>query len=318
MNLNRLDLNLIRVFDALMQERSVTRAGEQLGLSQPAVSAALNRLRHEFDDQLFIRRGSDMVPTPKAEELAEPARSALAQIRRMLHSGHGFDLATLDRTFTLFGADFFSIHFMPELARKVRAIAPNVRLRFLDSARGDLGRLLSEDAIDLALERPHSTADWVSSVQVFEIAFKVIAAAGHAEIAKAAIAPGARLPLDLFCQLSHAIRSVDGSMAGLTDASLREIGQERRVGLALPHFQAVARAVAVSDVIAVIPEHAANAAMRELPLALYAPPIDINGGPARMYWHSRHDADPVHRWLRNQVNSALDELTLPEKERSVD
>jgi len=281
--MNRMDLNLIRVFDAVMQERSVTRAGEQVGLSQPAVSAALNRLRHEFNDQLFVRRGSDMVPTPKAEALAEPARAALAHIRRMFHSGQSFDPAELDRTFTLFGADFFSIHYMPDLARRIRAIAPNVRLRFLDSARGDLGRLLSEDAIDLALERPHTVADWVSSIQVFDIAFKVIAAANHAEIAKASVASGTRLPLDLFCQLSHAIRSVDGSMAGLTDASLKEIGRRRNVVLVLPHFQAVARAVAVSDLIAVVPDHAANAATRELPLTIYEAPFDISGGPARIY-----------------------------------
>jgi DNA-binding transcriptional LysR family regulator len=181
-------------------------------------------------------------------------------------------------------------------------------LRFLDSARGALARLLSEDAIDIALERPHSTFDWISSVEVFQVHFKVIAAPGNAEIGKAAVAANSPLPLDLFCDLAQAIRSVDGSMTGLTDTALAEIGRKRRVVLILPHFQAVARAVAISDLIAVVHEHSAAAARRELPLAVYDAPFEIKGGPARMYWHSRHDSDPAHQWMREQVLLTLEEL----------
>lgn len=101
MNLNALDLNLIKVFDALLRERSVTRAGEQIGLSQPAVSAALNRLRYILNDQLFVRRGNEMMPTPRAESLAEPLRAALREIERVFQSSRNFEPAELDRTFTL-------------------------------------------------------------------------------------------------------------------------------------------------------------------------------------------------------------------------
>ncbi|WP_224516148.1 LysR family transcriptional regulator [Mesorhizobium sp. CA8] len=150
MNLNALDLNLVRVLDALLREKSVTRAGEQIGLSQPAVSAALNRLRHALNDQLFVRRGNDMVPTPRAESLAEPVRAALREIERAFQPATDFDPARLERTFTFMGADFFSMLLMPPFAARIAAVAPGVSFRFLDSAIGDVSKLLQEDRIDLA------------------------------------------------------------------------------------------------------------------------------------------------------------------------
>lgn len=171
MNFNALDLNLMRVFDALMRERSVTRAGDRIGLSQPAVSAALSRLRHVFNDNLFVRQGNEMLPTPQALELGERARLALAEIEGMIRSVRGLELTELDRTYTLLGADFFSMLLMPQLARKVHEQAPNVRLRLLDSARGDVARLLQENAVDMALERPLELPDWLSSAAV-SIAFR--------------------------------------------------------------------------------------------------------------------------------------------------
>ncbi len=167
MNINSVDLNLVRVLDALLRERSVTRAGERIGLSQPAVSAALSRLRYALNDQLFVRRGNDMLPTPLAERLAEPVRAALSEIDRMFGSARTFEPAELERTFTLMGADFFSMLLMPALAGELAELAPKVSLRLLDSASGDVVRMLQEDAIDVALERPLDVPDWISSVRLF-------------------------------------------------------------------------------------------------------------------------------------------------------
>jgi DNA-binding transcriptional LysR family regulator len=305
MNLNALDLNLVRVLDALLRERSVTRAGERIGLSQPAVSAALSRLRHALNDQLFVRRGNDMVPTPRAESLAEPVRAALREIERAFQSAKDFDPAKLERTFTFMGADFFSMLLMPSLAVRIAIAAPGVSLRFLDSARGDVSRLLQDDEIDAALERPLEVSDSVSSAALFHSPFVIIAASDNAAISLAGIVQGECLPMELFCELPHVLRSIDGSMSGSTDQALAGIGLKRRVSLALPHFQAVALAVAQGNHLAAVPRQFARWAARSLPIVIYEPPLSIPVPEVRMYWHARRDDEPPHRWIREQI---LDEV----------
>lgn len=306
MNFATFDLNLLRVFDALMRERSVTRAGDRIALSQPAVSAALNRLRIALDDQLFVRRGTEMAPTPRAESLAEPVREALRAIERSLFGVQRFEPLQAQATFTLLGADFFSTLVMPELAARVRIEAPGVTLRFLDSARGDVDRLLAEDVLDLALERPLSTPDWVSSAPLFESPFAIIAAAGNHRLSE--VGAGTAVPLDLFCEIPQALRSIDGSLSGLMDESLAAAGAKRKVVLALPHFHAVAMAVARSDLIAAVPRQFAQAVATDLNLAVYDPPTATPAPEIRMYWHSRHDAHPAHAWLRAKVLAMVGEI----------
>jgi DNA-binding transcriptional LysR family regulator len=162
MNFAAFDLNLLKAFDALMKERSVTRAGDLIGLSQPAVSNALNRLRHALGDELFVRRGNDMIPTPRAEALAERIRDALVQVELAIAGDAGFDLARAERIFTLMGADFFSMQVMPVLSEQIARAAPGIRLRLIDSGSGDVERLLRDNVIDAALERPLDMPDWVS------------------------------------------------------------------------------------------------------------------------------------------------------------
>lgn len=310
MNLNSLDLNLIRVFDALMQERSVTRAGERVGLSQPAVSSALSRLRYALNDQLFIRRGNEMLATPRAEELAELARSALNSIERMVHSRSTFDPLTLERTFTLLGSDFFSLMLMPHLAVKLAESAPRVAVRLLDSARGDVTRLLQDDAVDMALERPVEVPDWISSILLFPSAFVIIAAADNPDLA--GVAEGEPVPLDSFCALPHALRSIDGSMSGMVDDALEATGRHRQVVLALPHFQAVALAVARGRMIAAVPSQFAEMARSDLALKIYRPPFDVPVPDIKLYWHSRHDSEVGHQWMRHQVLAAVNDLGFAE------
>lgn len=314
MNINALDLNLIRVFDALMQEKSVTRAGDRIGLSQPAVSAALNRLRHALNDQLFVRRGNEMIPTPRAEELAALARSALSQIERMVQSEERFDPAALERTFTLLGSDFFSTLFMPHLAQTVLRAAPKIGLRLLDSARGDVARLLLEDAVDMALERPLEVPEWISSLLLFRSPFVLIAASANPGIA--GLPEGEPMPLEVFCMLPHAIRSIDGSMSGLVDEALAKAGHKRRVSLALPHFQGVALAVAQSGHIAAVPQQFADAVKGELNLRTFLPPFPVQVPEIKLYWHSRHDGEKAHRWMREQIVQAVRALRFDLEEAS--
>jgi DNA-binding transcriptional LysR family regulator len=302
MNFASFDLNLLRVFDALMRERSATRAGALIGLSQPAVSNALNRLRQVLGDELFVRRGNDMVPTPRAESLAERVRDALAQVEQALAGDVRFDPEGADRVFTLLGADFFATQLMPDLAERIAAAAPRIALRLLDSASGDVERLLRENAIDAALERPLEMPDWVSRHLLFGSPFAIIAARRHPALKS--VRPGAQLPLDRFCALPHAIRSIDGSMAGMIDDALRKAGAERRVMLALPNFQGIAQAVARGRLIAAVPVQFATAVAKDLDLAIYAPPVEVPVPEISMYWHKRHDQNPAHRWLRGQIVDA--------------
>jgi DNA-binding transcriptional LysR family regulator len=304
MNFASFDLNLLKAFDALMKERSVTRAGNLIGLSQPAVSNALNRLRHALGDELFVRRGNDMIPTPRAEALADSIRDTLAQIEQAIAGDAGFDPARAERIFTLMGADFFSMQMMPALSEHVARAAPGIRLRLLDSGSGDVERLLRDNVIDAALERPLEMPDWVSRQLLFRSPFVVIAARGHKAIRKAGVKPGDRLPLAVFCALPHALRSIDGSMSGNIDDALRKAGAERQVILALPHFQGIALAVARGHLIAAVPLQFAQAVAKTAELAIFRPPIDVPVPDIRLYWHKRHDRNPAHRWLRERIVDA--------------
>lgn len=305
MNFAAFDLNLLRVFDALARERSVTRAGDLIGLSQPAMSSALNRLRHILDDELFVRRGNDMMPTPRAEAIAGSIRDALAQIEQTVAGDARFDPASATRIFTLFGADLFSMQLMPRFAERIAALAPGIKLRLLDSASGDVERLLRDNVIDMALERPLDMPDWVSHELMFSSPFVVIAKRGHPDIRAAKIKPGEKLPLALFCQLPHALRSIDGGMSGAVDDALRKEGAARRVVLALPHFHAIALAVARGRLIATVPVQFADAIAKDLGLSIYRPPVPVPVPDIRLYWHNRNDQNPAHRWMRGQVMTAI-------------
>lgn len=309
MNFNALDLNLVRVFDALMRERSVTRAGERIGLSQPAVSAALNRLRHLFNDQLFVRQGHEMLPTPLAVELGERARLALSEIEGMVRSVRGLELTEMSRTFSLLGADFFSMLLMPHLASRVSRQAPKVKMRLLDSARGDVARLLQDNAVDMALERPLDMPDWISTALLFRAPFVIIASAENEMLAD--VAEGAMMPLELFATLPHALRSIDGSLSGMVDDALAALGLGRSVTLALPHFQGVALAVAAGMHIAALPVQFADAVKVDLGLRTFLPPIDVPVPDVNLYWHSRYDDDLAHRWMREQILASVQELGFP-------
>jgi DNA-binding transcriptional LysR family regulator len=304
MNFAAFDLNLLRVFDALLQERSATRAGERVGLSQPAVSAALSRLRHALRDELFVRQGNEMVPTPRALALAEPLHDALARLEQMLTASPQFDPCAAMRDFRLLGADFFAMLLMPRLSQQVAAAAPGITLRLLDSARGDVDRLLMAGEIDMALERPLELAEWISRQLLFRSPFAIIAAKEHAGLKAAKIREGEKIPLDLFCDLPHALRSIDGSTTSWVSDALAERGRKRRVVLTLPQFYSVGLAVAAGELIAAVPVQFARAYAKELGLALYEPPFSMPVPEISLYWHKRHDDDAAHRWLRQQIAAA--------------
>jgi DNA-binding transcriptional LysR family regulator len=191
------------------------------------------------------------------------------------------------------------MYLMPRLSAHLRRAAPGVVLRFLDSARGDVERLLRDDRIDVALEGPLELPDWVSRRLLFTSPFMIIAARGHPALS--GVKRGTKFPLDLFCELPHAIRSIDGSLSGFTDQALAAAGRSRRVVLTMPHFHGIGASVARGDLIAAVPVQFAEAEADRLGLEIYKPPIEIAVPEISMYWHQRHDNNAAHQWLREQI-----------------
>ena len=304
MNFAAFDLNLLRVFNALMRERSATRAGEQVGLSQPAVSAALNRLRDLLDDKLFVRQGNDMVPTPRAESIAPGIQDALEVLESLLIGERTFDPRTLSRQFTLMGADFFATLLIPRLVELFSETSPTLGLRFLDTARGDVERLLNDDAIDMALERPQVMPDFVESEILFDAPFRIVVAANHPEVK--GLDDLNVMPLDTFCRMRWGLRSSDGSMRGYVDDALDEIGRRRDVVLAMPHFAPLLACVARSEVAAVVPVQFAEAFAEANALRVFDLPFKAAVPEIRLYWHARRTRDPAHTWLRHNIMRLCD------------
>ena len=305
MNIASLDLNLLRVFDALMRERSVTRAGERIGLSQPAVSSALNRLRHIMGDQLFVREGNVMVPTPRALSLGETVRETLTRIETVLTEQAVFDPATSNRTFRLLGSDYFSTMLMPDLARRVIAAAPRVLLQFLDGGPRAMPHVLSEGGIDLTLSPPVAIPEWAAFKRLFTSRLVAAARRGWPPLETAGVAPGETIPLELFCSLPHAICSTDGGLSTGIDTALHASGARRNVVLTMPHFHAIGLAVAQGTVIGSLPLQFAHRVAPQLELDLYELPVGSEPLEMGMYWHRRFDRDSAHQWLRDQVEAVL-------------
>ena len=299
MNFTAFDLNLLRVFDALMRERSATRAGEQVGLSQPAVSAALNRLRDLLDDKLFIRQGNEMVPTPRAQSIAPGVQDALQTLERLLTNDRVFEPRSLVRNFTLMGADFFATLFVPRLVELFSQVSDGLSLRFLDTARGDVERLLNDDAIDMALERPLDMPEWISTDVLFYAPFKIIVARDNPLTRD--LNPAEPIPLDVFCKLQWALRAADGVMRGPVDDALEKQGRSRKVVLAVPHFAPLVACISASRMAAAVPVQFAKAMAEPAGLALFDLPFESPAPEIRLYWHSRRTRDPAHAWLRQQV-----------------
>lgn len=333
MNFAALDLNLLRVFDAMTMELNTTRAGERVGLSQPAVSSALGRLRHIIGDELFVREGNRMVPTARALALSEPIREALRRMEDALSAVARFDPGTATQTFRISGSDYFSTLLMPRLAAAVMTEAPGVTLQMLDSPSGEALRLLADGAIDIAVvpvarhagedgysspvlvDARFEVPDWVCSRKLLQSITVAVAPKNHPMLAKARVRPGHRIPPEVFCAIPQVLMSMDGSKLGTIDEVLVEHGLERRVAMTVPHFQGVALTIAEAGLLGNLPIHFARPAARLLDLELYLPPYDPPITDVMLFWHRRVDGNAANAWLRDHIGKVLDfgplEMTVP-------
>ncbi len=306
MNFAGVDLNLLRVFDAMMLTGSTVRAGERLGLSQPAVSSALGRLRQIAGDELFVREGNRMVPTPRALRLRGPVRDALRQLEEALNDTVGFRPPDSDRTFVILGSDYFSSLLMPALASRIAPEAPGVTLQMLAYSSAELSGQLSAGRIDVAVDREIDTPDWVSRRTLFRSHVLCVVQRDHPTLRRAGIAPGSRIPPDVFCAIPQVLMSMDGSLTGSVEPVLKAHGLTRRVMMTVPHFHAVALTAARGPLLGNLPVHFARLAAEHLDLDLFLPPYDPPLLDICAYWHRRNDRDRANIWLREHIAAVLD------------
>nr|WP_321985255.1 LysR family transcriptional regulator [uncultured Lichenicoccus sp.] len=296
MDLHGIDLNLLVAFDALMAERSVTRAGTRIGRTQPAMSAALARLRTLLRDELFVRSPAGLQPTPRALDLAGPLSRALADIQRTLAFTQGFDPRSSTLALTLGLSEHPAFVLLPRLVARLREVGPAITLRVRDfTARDDAVAMLDAGEVDLAIGVPPTTQTArILVCPLFEERFVCILRRGH---------PAANLPLDLptFLTLSHLLVSPENERFGHVDAALAKRGLKRRLALTLPHMYAAPMLVAQSDMIATIMAGVIPASGRSDALIVADPPLDLDPVPFVQFWHRRNDAHPAQAWLRETV-----------------
>jgi DNA-binding transcriptional LysR family regulator len=306
MNFAAVDLNLLRVFDAMMVELNTTRAGERVGLSQPAVSSALGRLRHIAGDALFVREGNRMVPTARAEQIAGPIRAALRQMEEALASVVRFEPATATQTFRIIGSDYLSTLLMPGRACIMQAEAPGLTLQMLDVPTTGIVARLTEGTADLAVHAEVEAPDWIRRRTLHRSFIVTVARRDDPRLAAAGVGPGSRIPAGLFCAIPQVLMSTDGTRTGTIDRALAERGLARRVAMVVPHFQALLLAVAESGLLGNLPVHYAKRAAASLGLELFLPPHDPPLVDVDLYWHRRQDGDAAQAWLRERIAEVLD------------
>src|SRR5512138_3900302 len=291
MNVQDIDLNLLRVFDAVLHERGVTPAAARLGLTQPAVSNALARLRALFGDPLFLRTPGGMDATPFARDLAEPVRQALALLESALAHGPGFDPGTATRAFRFYMSDLGQIEFLPPLIERVESRAPGVRLEAVALDVEDIGGALAAGTLDLAVGFLPALGPPVQRRALFRDPYVCLVRAGH---------PVKAMTRKRFLEASHILVSYRGGHRVIEEAFERA-GLARRIALRVPHFTVVPMVLERTDLILTLPARVARVFERDGKLKALAPPVPIPPAEVAVHWHERFEADPGNRWLRELV-----------------
>jgi DNA-binding transcriptional LysR family regulator len=300
--LSAIDLNLLVVFDALMQDRNVTRAGDRLGLSQPAMSHALARLRHMVKDDLFIRSPKGMVPTPRAEELAAPVRAALDGLRHSLEPAQ-FDPSTATRNIRIAVDNYAARVLVAPLAARIVKLAPLVTLDFRPLGTLEVPDLLDRDELDLVIGPLAEQGERFSRQPLLDDKFVVVLRKNH---------PAAKtreMPIEKFAALPHIeITSASYATAFIDEAVARH-GLARRVALQAP-FLSLARILVTSDMVSTLPRRAAEELVRYRQLVIRPLPCPSPTVEIAMIWARRFANQPANRWLRDVVGRVAKGLRL--------
>lgn len=293
-DIRTLDLNLLKALDALLDERSVTRAAERLALTQPAVSGMLTRLRECFDDPLFTRTQRGIIPTLRALELAQPVKSILAEVGELLQP-KAFDPATAEMTIKIAATDYALRAVIVPFMAALRLQAPGIRVAVLPVNNEQLTAQFERGDVDFALVTPETAPQDLHAHALYEEEYVCLLREDHP------LTRSESLTLDSFCALDHALVSyVGGNFSGVTDEALAALGRKRRVTLSVCSFLVLPEILRVSDLISIVPRRLAQ----HLPgLTVIPPPLTIPGFSKIVVWHERTHRDAGHRWLRDLLFS---------------
>ena len=293
-----IDLNLFLVLDAIVSEGGVTQAARRLNLTQPAVSHALARLRAAFDDPLFVRQGRALVPTPLARSIVGPARQAISTLQATLTGAAGFQPSSTRQSFTIGMRDLTETQVMPQLFARITRAAPQVSLAVVRVGRRALESELASGSVDAAIDVLLPLSDSVNRERLDAQTLAVIARKGHPRI-------GRRLTLPRYLAEDHIMVTTRRKGVAAEDFELARAGHQRRVRLRCEHYFAAARAVSQTDLVCTLTAPVAKVLTAALPLQVLRFPVETQSFDAFLYWHTRVDADPANRWLRQEITAAV-------------
>lgn len=295
MDLHSFDLNLLVVLHTLMVERSVSKTAERLHLSQPATSAALNRLRKALNDPILVRDGLQMVPTPRAEQLAEPIQAILKAIEQTLAAPQPFDPSTIDRTFKVATNDYGTFVLVPMLMRRLGAIAPGITLEIWEIAQ-DIEASLRQGEVDLVVADAWTLRHCKCTETLFSETFTCLVRQHHPRI-------HAQLTLEDYVKENHTLVSSRGRVTGNVDAALSQQGLQRHVSVTLPHVLAIPAVIASTDLIVTLATRIAKHLATDYTLKTFSPPISLDSFEIVMAWSNRMTNNLDIQWLRSELRN---------------
>ena len=294
MELSDIDLNQLVLFQQLIVERRVSKVAENLGLSQPAVSNTLAKLRRQFGDELFVRTPQGMLPTPFAEQLAEPIGYALGMIHSGLNQHSRFDPASVKRSFTIAMTDIGEIVFLPALVERLRHEAPGVSLRTVRTTATNLRDEMQAGKVDLAIgPLPQLKAGFFQR-RLFHQRYVCLFRKGHPLDRK-------RVSLADFKAAEHLVILSAGTGHDKVDELIRRANVDRITRLTVPHFVSVGHILRRTDMLATVTERLAESLAEPFDLSLRPHPIDLPAVAINVFWHAKVHRSPAHQWLRGVV-----------------
>jgi DNA-binding transcriptional LysR family regulator len=301
-NMANIDLNLMVIFDSIMQEQSITAAAQRLSMTQPSVSNAVSRMRHVWKDPLFVKQGRGIRPTPFAEKLWQDIGAPLHSIRLATHQ-HQFDITSVKRTFRIAVTDWMSDLFWLPLRQVIEAEAPHINIHAVPyNVNGET--LLLDADVDMVLDYFEGRSPKVQTQHLFDNHFVCAMRPDHPLASE-------ELNLQHFTAAEHLFLSLSGGAAGSVDALLKQQQLHRRIAMTVNHCYNIPKLLQNTDLITTIPLPIILDSVNKGLLIIRKPPFTIAPGPISMSWHVRHQRDPAILWLREKVLQILNNELSP-------